>query len=94
MERSARHSGHDTHTDGHILLVVDDLEAAVAFFAALRMELEGQATVDGPSVDRLVGLDGVSSEIAMMRTRMATGGSSWTSSTRHRRSGRSQRTRR
>ena len=52
----------------NILLVVDDLEAAVAFFAALGMELEGQATVDGPSVDRLVGLEGVSSDIAMMRT--------------------------
>jgi catechol 2,3-dioxygenase-like lactoylglutathione lyase family enzyme len=52
----------------NILLVVDDLEAAVAFFAALGMELEGQANVDGPSVDRLVGLDGVRSEIAMMRT--------------------------
>jgi catechol 2,3-dioxygenase-like lactoylglutathione lyase family enzyme len=52
----------------NILLVVDDLEAAVAFFAALGLELEGQATVDGPSVDRLVGLDGVRSEIAMMRT--------------------------
>jgi catechol 2,3-dioxygenase-like lactoylglutathione lyase family enzyme len=52
----------------NILLVIDDLEAAVAFFAALGMELEGQANVDGPSVDRLVGLDGVRSEIAMMRT--------------------------
>jgi catechol 2,3-dioxygenase-like lactoylglutathione lyase family enzyme len=52
----------------NVLLVVDDLEAAVAFFAALGLELEGQANVDGPSVDRLVGLDGVRSEIAMMRT--------------------------
>src|SRR5687768_10429789 len=52
----------------NILIVVDDLEAAKAFFAELGMELEGQATVEGPSVDRLVGLDGVRSEIAMMRT--------------------------
>jgi catechol 2,3-dioxygenase-like lactoylglutathione lyase family enzyme len=52
----------------NVLIVVDDLEAAKAFFAELGMELEGQATVEGPSVDRLVGLDGVRSDIAMMRT--------------------------
>src|SRR5918992_1993155 len=52
----------------NVLLVVDDLEGAKAFFAELGMELEGQAEVEGPSVDRLVGLDGVRSEIAMMRT--------------------------
>jgi catechol 2,3-dioxygenase-like lactoylglutathione lyase family enzyme len=52
----------------NVLIVVDDLEAAKAFFVELGMELEGQATVEGPSVDRLVGLDGVRSEIAMMRT--------------------------
>ena len=52
----------------NVLVVVDDLEAAKAFFVELGMELEGQSTVEGPSVDRLVGLDGVRSEIAMMRT--------------------------
>ena len=52
----------------NVLIVVDDLEAAKAFFVELGMELEGQATVEGPSVDRLVGLDGVRSEIAMLRT--------------------------
>jgi catechol 2,3-dioxygenase-like lactoylglutathione lyase family enzyme len=52
----------------NVLLVVDDLEAAKAFFVELGMELEGQAIVEGPSVDRLVGLEGVRSEIAMMRT--------------------------
>ena len=52
----------------NVLLVVDDLEAAIAFFAALGLELEGQATVEGRSVDRVVGLDGVRSDIAMMRT--------------------------
>jgi catechol 2,3-dioxygenase-like lactoylglutathione lyase family enzyme len=51
----------------NVLIVVEDLEAAKAFFAELGLELEGQATVDGPSVDRLVGLEGVKSEIAMMR---------------------------
>jgi catechol 2,3-dioxygenase-like lactoylglutathione lyase family enzyme len=52
----------------NVLIVVDDLEAAKAFFLELGMELEGQATVEGPSVDRLVGLEGVRSDIAMMRT--------------------------
>jgi catechol 2,3-dioxygenase-like lactoylglutathione lyase family enzyme len=52
----------------NVLIVVDDLEAAIAFFAELGLELEGKATVEGPSVDRLVGLDGVQSEIATMRT--------------------------
>ena len=52
----------------NILLVVDDLEAAIAFFTELGMELEGQTIVEGSAVDRLVGLEGVRSEIAMMRT--------------------------
>ena len=52
----------------NVLIVVDDLEGAIAFFSALGMELEGQAPVEGPSVDRLLALDGVKSEIAMMRT--------------------------
>jgi len=52
----------------NVLLVVDDLEAAIAFFAELGMELEGETTVEGPWVDRVVGLDGVRSDIAMMRT--------------------------
>lgn len=32
------------------------------------MEVEGRAIVEGESVDRLVGIDGVRSEIVMMRT--------------------------
>ena len=52
----------------NILLVVDDLKAATAFFAALGLELEGEATVEGPSVDRLVGLDGVRATLVTMRT--------------------------
>jgi len=52
----------------NVLLVVDDLEAAIAFFAELGLELEGETTVEGPWVDRVVGLDGVRSDIAMMRT--------------------------
>ena len=52
----------------NVLIVVDDLEAAKAFFVELGMELEGQTTMEGPWVDRIVGLENVRSEIAMMRT--------------------------
>src|SRR4030095_10138436 len=49
-------------------IVVDDLKTAIAFFAELGLELEGEATVEGEWVDRVVGLHGARSDIAMMRT--------------------------
>ncbi|GAC1437535.1 MAG: VOC family protein [Solirubrobacteraceae bacterium] len=52
----------------NVLIVVDDLEGAKAFFAELGMELEGEAPVEGRWVDRTVGLDNVRADIAMMRT--------------------------
>lgn len=52
----------------NVLIVVDDLEGAKAFFTELGLELEGEANVEGPSVDRLIGLDGVRATIASMRT--------------------------
>ena len=52
----------------NVLIVVEDLEAAKAFFAELGMELEGEATNEGPWVDRIIALDGVRADIAMMRT--------------------------
>jgi catechol 2,3-dioxygenase-like lactoylglutathione lyase family enzyme len=52
----------------NVLIVVDDLEAAKAFFSELGMELEGQAPLEGRYVDLLVGLENVRCEIAMMRT--------------------------
>jgi catechol 2,3-dioxygenase-like lactoylglutathione lyase family enzyme len=52
----------------NVLIVVDDLEAATAFFAELGMELEGEATVEGEWAGRVVGLDGVRADIVMMRT--------------------------
>ena len=51
----------------HVSVVVDDLEAAIAFFVELGMELEGEAPIEGPWVDRVNGLDGVRVDIAMMR---------------------------
>src|SRR5262245_56793628 len=52
----------------HVSVVVDDLPAGIAFFITLGMALEGQTPVEGPSVDRLCGLEGVQADIAMMRT--------------------------
>ena len=49
-------------------VVVDNLEAVSAFFIELGLELEGEATVEGQWVDRIVGLDGVRNDIAMLRT--------------------------
>ena len=52
----------------NVLIVVDDLEAAKAFFAELGMELEGEAMNEGPWVNHVVGLNDVRTDIAMMRT--------------------------
>lgn len=52
----------------NVLIVVDDLAAAKAFFVELGMELEGEMQVEGHAVDLLVGLENVRAEIAMMRT--------------------------
>ena len=52
----------------NVLIVVDDLDAAKAFFAELGMTLEGETTLEGRWVDRVVGLDDVRADIAMMRT--------------------------
>ena len=52
----------------NVLIVVEDLEAAKAFFVELGMELEGETTIEGRWVDRIVGLEGVRADIAMMRT--------------------------
>ena len=52
----------------NVLIVVEDLEAARAFFVELGMELEGETTGRGAAVDQTVGLDDVRADIAMMRT--------------------------
>jgi catechol 2,3-dioxygenase-like lactoylglutathione lyase family enzyme len=52
----------------NVAIVVDDLAAAIAFFTELGMEREGEAQIEGVWADRTVGLDGVRSDIAMMRT--------------------------
>ena len=52
----------------NVLIVVDNIEAAKSFFAELGMELEGETTVEGRWVDRVVGLKDVRADIAMLRT--------------------------
>src|SRR3954462_5634381 len=52
----------------NVLIVVDDLEAVKAYFIELGLSLEGETTVEGPSVGSLIGLEVVRATLAMMRT--------------------------
>jgi catechol 2,3-dioxygenase-like lactoylglutathione lyase family enzyme len=52
----------------NVLVVVEDLDAAIAFFTELGMELEGRAVLEGEWVDRVIGVDGARDEIATLRT--------------------------
>jgi catechol 2,3-dioxygenase-like lactoylglutathione lyase family enzyme len=52
----------------HVGVVVDDLETVVAFFLHLGFEREGGALVEGESVDKINGLNGVRAELVMVRT--------------------------
>lgn len=52
----------------NVLIVVEDLEAAIAFFTELGMQMEGKTVVEGDFVDRTVGLEGVRADIVMLRT--------------------------
>jgi catechol 2,3-dioxygenase-like lactoylglutathione lyase family enzyme len=52
----------------HVGIVVDDLAAATAFFVELGLELQGESPVQGGWVDRVVGLEGVRANIAMLQT--------------------------
>ncbi|GIF76681.1 VOC family protein [Asanoa siamensis] len=51
----------------NVLIVVDDLDAVVAFFVALGMELEGTGPVEGRWVERVIGIDDVRQDVAMLR---------------------------
>src|SRR6187455_2400008 len=52
----------------NVLIVVDDLEATKSFFVELGLTLEGETTVEGPAIGRLIGLEGVRATLAMLRT--------------------------
>jgi len=52
----------------HVGIVVVDLAAATEFFVELGLVLEGEASLEGHVVDRIVGLEGVRTDVAFMRT--------------------------
>ena len=52
----------------NVLIVVDDLETVKAFFLELGLTLEGETTIEGPSVGALIGLKDVRATLAMLRT--------------------------
>jgi catechol 2,3-dioxygenase-like lactoylglutathione lyase family enzyme len=58
----------------HVGIVVDDLAAATEFFLELGLELLAEWSVEGGWVDRIVGLDGVRAENAMLQARDGNGG--------------------
>ena len=51
----------------NVLIVVEDLDAVIAFFVELGMELEGRGPVEGRWVERVIGIEGVRQEVAMLR---------------------------
>jgi catechol 2,3-dioxygenase-like lactoylglutathione lyase family enzyme len=52
----------------HVGIVVDDLAAATEFFVELGLVLQGEGAVEGRWVDRVVGLEGVRADIAIVQT--------------------------
>jgi catechol 2,3-dioxygenase-like lactoylglutathione lyase family enzyme len=52
----------------NVLIVVDDIDAVIAFFVELGMELEGRGPVEGSWVEQVIGISGVRQEVAMLRT--------------------------
>jgi catechol 2,3-dioxygenase-like lactoylglutathione lyase family enzyme len=52
----------------HVGIVVDDLPAATEFFVELGLKVQGEGLVEGGWVDRVVGLEGIRAELAMMET--------------------------
>jgi catechol 2,3-dioxygenase-like lactoylglutathione lyase family enzyme len=52
----------------HVSVVVEDLPAAIAFFTALGMTIEGQMPIEGDWVDRVNGIENIQVDIVMMRT--------------------------
>ena len=52
----------------HVCIVVADLDAAIDFFAEIGLEQKGRASVEGESVDRVIGLEGVHTDVVFMQT--------------------------
>ena len=56
------------HRMDNVLIVVDDLYAVISFFVELGMELEGKGPIEGRWVERVIGIDEVRQDVAMLRT--------------------------
>jgi catechol 2,3-dioxygenase-like lactoylglutathione lyase family enzyme len=52
----------------HVGIVVDDLTAATEFFVELGLVLQGEWAAEGRLVERIIGLEGVRTDVAMMQT--------------------------
>jgi catechol 2,3-dioxygenase-like lactoylglutathione lyase family enzyme len=52
----------------HVSIVVEDLPGAIEFFEALGLEVGDKGSVEGSEVDRIVGLEGVRSDLAFVKT--------------------------
>ena len=52
----------------NVLIVVDDIDAVISFFVELGMELEGKGPIEGAWVERVIGIDDVRQDVAMLRT--------------------------
>jgi len=52
----------------NVLIVVDDIDTVIAFFVELGMELEGRGPIEGRWVERVIGIDDVRQDVAMLRT--------------------------
>ncbi|GAA1292219.1 VOC family protein [Brachybacterium alimentarium] len=57
----------------HVGIIVEDLDAMARFFTALGMELEGRTEVSGRWAERVTGLPGMRTEIAMLAMPDGTG---------------------
>ena len=51
----------------NVLIVVEDLDAVIGFFVEIGMELDGRGPVEGQWVERVIGVDDVRQEVAMLR---------------------------
>ena len=52
----------------NVLIVVEDIDAVISFLVELGMELEGKGPVEGRWVERVIGIDDVRQDVAMLRT--------------------------
>ncbi|MCY1145061.1 VOC family protein [Actinoplanes sp. Pm04-4] len=58
----------------NVLIVVEDLDAVIAFFVEIGLELEGRGPVEGAWVEQVIGVSGVKQDVAMLRIPGAPGG--------------------